>query len=53
MTLHKALHPKDKIDRLYVSRKGGGRRRTSIKDAVDASIQRLEDNINNRGGKQK
>ena len=25
MTMHKALHPRDDIDRLYVSRKEGGR----------------------------
>ena len=44
MTKHLALHPRDDIDRLYVSRKGG-RRPTSIEDSVDASIQRLEDNV--------
>ena len=43
MTMHKALHPRDNVDRLYVSRKEGGRGLTSIKDTVDASIQRLED----------
>ena len=45
MTIHKALHPRDDVDRLYVSRKQGGRGLTSIEDRVDASIQRLEDNI--------
>ena len=25
MTMHKALHPRDDVDRLYLSRKGGGR----------------------------
>ena len=25
MTMHKALHPRDDVDRLYVSRKEGGR----------------------------
>ena len=43
--MHKALHPKDDVDRLYVSRKEGGRRLGSIEDSVDASIQRLEDYI--------
>ena len=43
MTMHKALHPRDDVDRLYVSRKVGGRRLASIEDTVDASIQRLED----------
>ena len=33
MTMHKALYPRD-IDRLYVSRKGGGRELTSIEDWV-------------------
>ena len=45
MTLHKALHPKDDVDRLYVSRKQVGRGLASIEDTVDASIQRLEDYI--------
>ena len=43
MTMHKALHPRDDVDRLYVSRKQGGRRLASIEDSFDASIQRLED----------
>ena len=41
MTMHKALHPRDDVDRLYVSRKQGGRGLVSIEDIVDASIQRL------------
>ena len=41
--MHKALHPRADVDRLYVSRKGGGRGLTSIENSVDASIQRLED----------
>ena len=45
MTMHKAPHPRDDIDRLYVSRKEGGRGLASIEDSVDASIQRLEDYI--------
>ena len=40
--MHKALHPKDDVDILYVSRKEGGRGLASIEDSVDASIQRLE-----------
>ena len=39
MTMHKALHPRDNVDRLYVSRKERGRGLTSIEDSVDASIQ--------------
>ena len=45
MTMHKALHPRDDVDRLYISRKEGGRGLASIEDSVDASIQRLEDYI--------
>ena len=42
MTMHKALHPRDGVDRLYVSRKRG-RELASTEDSVDASIQRLGD----------
>ena len=45
MTMHKALHPRDDVDRLYVSRKEGGRGLARIEDSVDASKQRLEDYI--------
>ena len=51
MTTHKALHPGDDVDRLNESRKGGGRGLTSIEDSVVASIQRLEDLLENRDGK--
>ena len=44
-TIHKVLHPRDDVDRLYVSRKEGRRGLASIEDNVDASIQRLEDYI--------
>ena len=43
--MHKTLHPRDDVDRLYVSRKEGGRGLGSIEDSVDASIQRLENYI--------
>ena len=43
MTMHKTLHPRDDFDRLYVSRKEGGRGLASIEDNTEASIQRLED----------
>ena len=36
--MHKALHPRDDVNRLYVSKKEGGRGLTSIEDSVDASI---------------
>ena len=45
MIMHKALHPRDDVDRLYVSRKKGGRGLASIENTVDASIQWLEDYI--------
>ena len=43
--MHKTFHPRDDIDRLYVSRKEGGRRLASTEDSIDASIQQLEDYI--------
>ena len=45
MTMHKALHPRDDVDRLYVPRKKGGRVLAGIEDSVDASIQQLGDYI--------
>ena len=45
MTMHKAFHPRDDVDRLYVSRKEGGRGLARTEDSVDTSIQRLEDYI--------
>ena len=45
MMMRKALHPRDDVDRLYVSRKEEGRGLASIEDNGDASIQRLEDYI--------
>ena len=50
MTMHKALHPRDDIDRFYVSKKEGGRGLASIEDSIDASIQRLEDYIQKHDG---
>ena len=50
MTEHKALHLRDNIDRLYVSRKKGGRGLASNEDSSDTSIQRLEDNIEKHEG---
>ena len=43
--MHKALHPRDDVDRLYVFRKEGGRGLASIEDSVDESKQWLEDYI--------
>ena len=39
MMRHKALHPRDDIDRLYVSRKEGGRGLIGIEDSVNESIR--------------
>ena len=36
MTMHKALHSRDDVDRLYVSRKEGGRGLAIIEDSADA-----------------
>ena len=38
MSMYKALHPRDDVDSLYVSRKEGGRGLASIEDSVDTSI---------------
>ena len=43
--MHKALHPRDNVERLYVSRKEERRGIANIEDSVDALIQRLEDYI--------
>ena len=51
ITIHKALHPRDGVDRLYVSRKEGGIELASTEDSVDALIQRLEDNIEKHKGR--
>ena len=45
MIMLKALHTKDDVDRLYVSRKEGRRGLASTEYSVDISIQRLEDYI--------
>ena len=50
MTMHKALHPRDDVDRLYVSRKEGGRGHASIEDSVYTSIQRLKNYIQKHEG---
>ena len=50
MTMHKALHPRDDVDRLYASRKEGGRGLASIEDSVYASIHRLENYIQKHKG---
>ena len=49
MTMHTALHPRDDVDILYVSRKDVERGIANTEDSIDASIQRLEDSIRKRG----
>ena len=51
MTMHKALHARDGVDRLYVSRKEGGRGLASIEDSIDALMQQLEDYIEKHEGR--
>ena len=51
MTMHKALHPRDDVDRLYVSRKEGWRGLISVQNNIDASIRQLEDYIKMHGGR--
>ena len=50
MTMYKALHTRDDVDRQYVSRKEEGRGLTNIEESVDASIQRLKDSIEKHEG---
>ena len=45
MTMHKILHNRDDVDRLYVSGKERERGLASIEDSVEASIQRVEEYI--------
>ena len=52
ITIHMALHPRDDVDRVYVSRKEEERGLASIGVSVDASIQRLEDYIEKHEGGQ-
>ena len=40
--MHKALHPKSNVDRLYISRKEGGRGLISIEDTTRVAILGLQ-----------
>ena len=42
MTMHKALHPKINVDRLYISRNEGDRGVLSVEDTIEASKIELE-----------
>ena len=48
MMMHKVLHPRSNIDRLYVSRKEGRGGLASIEDNVHTSLRRLEYYIKKR-----
>ena len=50
MNGHKALHPRDDVDRLYVSKKECERKLSSFEDNVPASIQRLKNHIEKPDG---
>ena len=43
--MHKALRPRDNVDKLYMSRKEGRRGVPSIQDSIVTSIKRLKDYI--------
>ena len=51
IAIHKVLHPRGDVNRLYVSSKEERRRIASIEDCVDTSMRRLESNIEKRSGK--
>ena len=48
MTMNKALHPRDDIERLQVSRKEKGRELSGNKETINTSLRRLEDYIKKR-----
>ena len=45
MTMYRALHPRDSVDRLYLSRKEGGRGLISIEDCVDIAELSLKEYV--------
>ena len=44
MTMHKTLHPRDDVDRLYVSRKEGGVGLVNIEDSIEDCIIQIGQN---------
>ena len=50
MTMHKALHPRDDVDRRFKERERKRTEEDSIEDNVDASIQQLKDYIQKHEG---
>ena len=47
LTMHKAFHPRDDVDRLYVGRKDGGRGLISIEECVENSVLGLRECVEN------
>lgn len=45
MTMHKALHPKSDVDRLYLPRKNGGRGLLNIEDTVEQAKVSLDNYV--------
>ena len=45
--MHKAHHPKDSVDRLYIKRKDGGRGLISIEECVEDAITGLYHDLQN------
>ena len=43
MTMHKALLLREDVERLYMSRREGGKGLASTENSVDISIKRLDD----------
>ena len=41
LTMHKGLHPKSELDRLYISRKGGGRGPVSCESKIRSEENNL------------
>jgi len=49
MTINRALHPRADVDRLYVSRREGGREVVSIEECVRIEECSVSDNIKRTG----
>ena len=47
LTMHKGLHPKSNIGRLYIPRKEGGRGLLSVDDTINLEVIGLERYVNN------
>ena len=45
LTMHKAFHPRDDVDRLYAGRKDGGRGLISIEECVESAVLGLRGHV--------